>query len=408
VTALIPLSIDMYLPSLPALERAFGASPAAVQSTLGTFFVGLALGQALYGPLSDRFGRKPPLYAGLAGYVVASVGCALAPTVGTLAGFRFLQAVGGCAGLVVPRAMVRDRFDPQATARVFSLLVLVMGVAPILAPLAGGWVLTLLGWRAIFWGLAAIGLACLAAVAVGVAETRPPAGRAEGALVAALGAYGRLLADRVFLGHALGGGIAAAGMFAYISGSPFVLIEVYGVPARAYGWIFGANALGLIAASQWNRRLLAVRPAPVVLARALAATALVGLVLVAVAATGAGGLPGLLVPLFGFVATLGFTQPNALAGAMAHHPERAGSAAALYGTLQFLAATVAGAAVGRLHDGTAVPMAAIIAGCGVLALALHRGLLGRARRRPAARRHPGQDDAGRVSYPVRCGSRPGT
>jgi DHA1 family bicyclomycin/chloramphenicol resistance-like MFS transporter len=250
-----------------------------------------------------------------------------------------------------------------------------MGAAPILAPLAGGYVQAWLGWRAIFWGLAGMGLACLGAVALGLPETRPAGTRPDRVLGPALRDYARLLADRRYLGHALGGGLASAGMFAYISGSPFVLIQVYGVPAEAYGWVFGTNALGLIAASQINRRLLAVWRAQEVLAGALAATAAVGLGLLLVALTGAGGLAGLLVPLFGFVASLGFTQPNALAGAMAEHPERAGSAAALYGTLQFLAATVAGALVGRLHDGTALPMAAVIAGCAVLALACYRGFL---------------------------------
>ena len=375
VTALVPLSIDMYLPALPALERELAGGPAAVQLTLGAFFVGLAVGQALYGPVTDRFGRKPPLYAGLVGYVLASAGCALAPGIGALVACRFVQALAGCVGLVVPRAMVRDRFDPQATARVFSRLLLVMGAAPILAPLAGGYVLAWLGWRAIFWGLAGMGLASLALAAVGLPETRPAALHPAGVFGQALHGYAQLLGDRRYLGHALSGGLASAGMFAYISGSPFVLIQVYGVPAEAYGWVFGANALGLIAASQLNRRLLASWRAGQVLARAMAATALVGVVLLLVALTGAGGLAGLLLPLFGFVASLGFTQPNALAGAMAEHPERAGSAAALYGTLQFLAATVAGGLVGRLHDGTAVPMAAVIAGCGVLALACHRGLV---------------------------------
>jgi DHA1 family bicyclomycin/chloramphenicol resistance-like MFS transporter len=375
VTALVPLSIDMYLPALPALQRELAGDPAAVQLTLGAFFVGLAVGQALYGPVTDRFGRKPPLYAGLAGYVLASAGCALAPGIGALVACRFVQALAGCAGLVVPRAMVRDRFDPQATARVFSRLLLVMGAAPILAPLAGGYVLAWLGWRAIFWGLAGMGLASLALAAVGLPETRPAAAQPAGVLGPALRGYTKLLTDRRYLGHALAGGLASAGMFAYISGSPFVLIQVYGVPAEAFGWVFGANALGLIAASQLNRRLLAAWRAGQVLARAMAATALMGVVLLLVALTGAGGLAGLLLPLFGFVASLGFTQPNALAGAMAEHPERAGSAAALYGTLQFLAATVAGGLVGHLHDGTAVPMAAVIAGCAVLALACHRTLV---------------------------------
>jgi DHA1 family bicyclomycin/chloramphenicol resistance-like MFS transporter len=383
VTALIPLSIDMYLPSLPTLERTFAADPASVQLTLGAFFVGLAAGQALYGPLTDRFGRKPPLYAGLACFVASSAGCALAPGIASLVALRLAQALGGCVALVVPRAVVRDLFDPQASARVFSQLVLVIGVAPILAPLVGGYVLTVLGWRAIFWLLAGLGVACLGVVAFGLPETRPPGSGAAGALATALDGYRRLLADRRFLGYALSGGVAMAGMFAYISGSPFVLIELHGVPPRAYGWVFGLNALGLIAASQLNRRLLAAWRAEAILSVATAATAALSVALLLVAVAGLGGLVGLLVPMFGYVASLGFTQPNALAGAMAPHPERAGSAAALYGTLQFLAAALAGGLVGRLHDGTAVPMAAVMAGCGVLALGFHRALVGRLARRMA-------------------------
>jgi DHA1 family bicyclomycin/chloramphenicol resistance-like MFS transporter len=374
LTALTPLAVDMYLPSLPTLERAFGADQASVQFTLASFFVGLALGQVLYGPITDRFGRKPPLYVGLGLFALASAGCALAPRIEVLVALRFVQALGGCAALVVPRAAVRDLFDPQASARVFSLLLLVMGVAPILAPLAGGYVLALAGWRAIFWTLAAYSLAALAAVAA-LPETRPP----TAALATVRPGYAHLLADRRFLGYALSGGIAMAGMFAYIAGSPFVFIELYGVPSERYGWLFGLNAAGLIAASQLNRRLLAAWRAETVLAWATVAVAGLSLLLFLVAVTGAGGLPGLLVPLFGFVASLGLTQPNAMAGALAGHAERAGSASALYGTLQFSAATVAGSLVGLLHDGTARPMASVIAACGVLALAAHRLLIGRNR-----------------------------
>jgi DHA1 family bicyclomycin/chloramphenicol resistance-like MFS transporter len=366
----------MYLPSLPALQQALAAGPVAVQLTLAAFFVGLALGQALYGPVSDRVGRKRPLYAGLACYVLASAGCALAPGVGSLVALRFLQALGGCAALVVPRAMVRDLFEPQASARVFSLLVLVMGAAPILAPLAGGYLLAWLGWRAIFGALALFGIACLAVVAVAVPETRPPGAAPGGAAAGALRVYAALLADRRFLGHALSGGLAMAGLFAYIAGSPFVLIGLHGVPPHAYGWIFGLNAVGLIAASQVNRRLLVSVRAGAVLARATVAVAVLGLLLLAAAATGWGGLAGLLAPLFGFVASLGFVQPNAVAGALAEHGERAGSASALLGTLQFLAATASGVLVGVLHDETAVPMTAVMAASALLALGAHRALVG--------------------------------
>jgi MFS transporter, DHA1 family, multidrug resistance protein len=382
--AITPLAVDMYLPSLPTLERVFAADQTSVQFTLAAFFVGLALGQVLYGPVTDRFGRKPPLYVGLGLFALASAGCALAPRIEVLVAFRFVQAIGGCSALVVTRAAVRDLFDPQASARVFSLLLLVMGVAPILAPLAGGYVLALAGWRAIFWSLAGYGLAGLAAVAA-LPETRSPGAAPSGLTVDGVSGYARLLTDRRFLGYALSGGIAMAGMFAYIAGSPFVFIELYGVPTDKYGWLFGLNSAGLIAASQINRRLLAQWRAETVLAWATAAVAGLSVVLFLVAVTGAGGLPGLLVPLFGFVASLGLTQPNAMAAALAGHPQRAGTASALYGTLQFSAATVAGSLVGLLHDGTARPMAGVIATCGVLALAAHRLLIGRDRRAGGAR-----------------------
>jgi MFS transporter, DHA1 family, multidrug resistance protein len=376
ITALTPMSIDMYLPSLPTLERALAADAASVQFTLAAFFIGLAVGQVLYGPLADRFGRRLPLFAGLALYLLASAGCALAQGIGTLVALRFVQAVGGCAALVIPRAVIRDVFDQQASARAFSLLMLVMGVAPILAPLAGGYLLTWFGWRAIFWVLALAGAGCLLAVAIGLPETHAARNGQAGALSGSVATYGLLLAERRFLGYALSGGFAMAGMFAYISGSPFVFIELYGVPAAAYGWLFGLNALGLIAASQLNRRLLARWRADVILSWATAAAAGAAVLLLVATLTRVTGLVGMLVPLFGFVATLGFTQPNAVAGALAGHAERAGSAAALLGTLQFAAATVAGAMVGLLHDGTARPMATVIAACGLLALGCHRLLVG--------------------------------
>jgi DHA1 family bicyclomycin/chloramphenicol resistance-like MFS transporter len=381
LTALTPASVDMYLPSFPVLERALGAGAAAVQLTLGAFLVGLAVGQALYGPLADRLGRRRPLVAGLALFVLASAGCALATRIEALIALRFVQALGGSAALVIPRAVVRDRFDPQASARVFSLLVLVLGVAPILAPTVGGQILVRAGWRAIFAALAALGVAGLVLVIVALPETRPPsAAAATGAVRAALRDYARLLADRRFMGFAGSGGIAVAGMFAYISGSPFVLIELYQVPATAYGWVFGANAVGLIGASQLNRWLLGRYSAEALLGRALAASALVGVALLLASATGWGGLPALLVLLFGFLGSLGFVQPNALACALAGHPERAGSASALFGVVQFTVATGASALVGGLHDGTARPMATVMAACAGLALGVH-GVLGHRRGR---------------------------
>ncbi|HYL18045.1 MAG TPA: Bcr/CflA family multidrug efflux MFS transporter [Burkholderiales bacterium] len=372
LTAFAPMSIDMYLPSLPTLERAFSADAASVQLTLAAFFVGLALGQALYGPLVDRFGRRTPLYAGTTLYVLASAGCALAPGVHSLIVLRFAEALGGCAGVVVARAVVRDLFDEQESARMFSLMMLVMGVAPILAPLAGGYLLVRSGWRSIFWALAVFGALCLAGALLWLPETRPRRETPRHGIGGAVRAYGQLLADRRFLGCTLAGGFAQAGMFAYISGSPVVFIDLYGVPAEHYGWLFGLNALGLIAASQLNRRLLVTHSAARILARANYANATCGIVLVLLASTGTGGFAGILVPLFGYVASLGFVFPNSTALAMGPQGERAGSASALLGTVQFGAATLASMAVGFFHDGSARPMSAVIAVCGVLAVLAQR------------------------------------
>lgn len=364
----------MYLPSLPALERYFAADAAAAQHTLAAFFVGLALGQLLYGPVADRYGRKPPLLFGLAAYTAASAGCALAMDIDSLVLMRFLQAVAGCAGMVVSRAVVRDLFDHRESARMFSVLMLIMGVAPILAPLAGGYVLVWSGWRAIFWLLAAFGTACVLAVAFRLPETIPPSAPRP-PTANALVEYASLLGDRRFMGYTLAGGFAQAGMFAYISGSPFVFIDLYGVPAEHYGWLFGMNAVGIIGGSQVNRYLLARFDADRLLARANVVNFGCGLLVLLMAWTDAFGLPGILVPLFLYVAALGFTFPNASAGALAPFPDAAGSASALLGSLQFSIAAIASAAVSALHDGTAMPMAGVIAACGLLAFIFHRSLL---------------------------------
>ncbi|MFO1423820.1 MAG: Bcr/CflA family multidrug efflux MFS transporter [Candidatus Competibacteraceae bacterium] len=374
--AFAPMSIDMYLPGLPTIAAEFGVETAAAQYTLASFFIGLALGQAVHGPLADRYGRKPPLYAGLMLYTIASVGCALASDIVTLTALRFAQAVGGCAGLVIARAVVRDCFDAHTSARVFSLLMLVMGLAPILAPLAGGWILKLAGWRVIFVVLALFGLTCLVAAWRCLPETRPADTVASASVGAALRVYLDLMRDGRFMGYVLSGGLAHAGMFAYITGSPHVFIEVYGIPAQNFGWLFGLNALGLIASSQINRRLLLHRSADTILRRANRSTALLGLGLLAVAAGGWGGLPVLLVPLFGYSVSLGFTAPNAMANALARQGARAGSASALIGALQFGVATASSALVGLIGHGSALPMATVIAGCGLLAYGAHRILVG--------------------------------
>jgi DHA1 family bicyclomycin/chloramphenicol resistance-like MFS transporter len=367
LTAFAPMSIDMYLPGLPALGREFRADPGSVELTLTAFFVALALGQALYGPLADRFGRKAPLYVGLTLYIVASAACALAPDIYTLIGLRFLQASGGCAGIVVARAVVRDLFDSREAARMFSLMMLVMGSAPILAPIAGGYLLVWLGWRSIFWVLAGFGVLCVIGVAAWLPETRPHGARTSLGVVGAITGYARLLRDRAFVGYALAGGFAQAGMFAYIAGSPSVFIDFFGLSATAYGWLFGANAFALITASQINRRLLVRGSAARILARANTVNACAGLLLAVVAVAGLGGLIGILLPLSCYLASMGCVSPNSAALALAEQGRRAGTAAALLGTLQYSAATISTMLVARLHTGGPVPMAVVVGVCGVLA-----------------------------------------
>ncbi|MFO7167988.1 MAG: Bcr/CflA family multidrug efflux MFS transporter [Chloroflexota bacterium] len=377
LTAFGPLSIDMYLPGLPQIAREFGADTSAAQLTLSLFFIGLAVGQAFYGPIADRAGRRLPLLAGCLFYSVASVACALAPSIGGLVALRFAQAIGGCAGMVIARSMVRDLFDARGSARMFSFLMLVMGLAPITAPLIGGQLLVFAGWRTIFLLLGAFGLLCALMVWRWLPETLPAERRVRAGIGQALGVYGRLLADRQFVGYALAGGLISGGMFAYISGSPFVLIELHGILPQHYGLIFGANALGLVAASQLNRRLLDRYSGETILAAALVACTAAGALLALAAGTQAAGLAGLLVPLFVCIACVGLVGPNTTAAALAPHGSTAGSASALMGTLQFVIGAVAGALVGVLHNGTALPMAGVIAACAAAALAIFLGLAAR-------------------------------
>ncbi|WP_317848069.1 multidrug effflux MFS transporter [Pseudomonas sp. HTZ2] len=369
LSAFGPLAIDFYLPAFPAMAQAFGTDEKHVQTTLAAYFLGLSLGQLAYGPVADRFGRRTPLLFGITLFTLASLACAYAPNLQTLVLARFVQALGGCAGMVLSRAIVSDKCDPVASAKVFSQLMLVMGLAPILAPMLGGVLVNVSGWQSIFLALSLFSAACLLAVSLGLPESLPP-DMPRQPLSGALRQYLRLIGDRVFLGHALTGGIAIAGMFAYIAGSPFVFIKLYGVPAEHYGWLFGTNAAGFILMAQVNARLLAKRGPAFLLARAVWLYLLAGLALLCVAALRPESLWPLLVPLFLCIASLGCIIPNASACAMSGQGARAGSASALMGCAQFSVAAGAAALVGVLHDGSAVPMALVISLCGVLVVSV--------------------------------------
>ena len=372
LTAVGPLAIDMYLPALPTIAREFGTAVSVVQSSLAAYFIGIAIGQAFYGPLSDRLGRKPVLYLGLALFMVSSIGCALAGSVDVLIAFRFLQALGGCAPIVVPRAVVRDHFDQAGSVRMLSVLMLVMGLAPILAPLIGGQLLVHFGWRAVFWVLTAYAAVWLTVVATLLPESLPSARRLRKPIKDVLAVYWLLVRDRRFMGYALSGALIFAGLLAYISGSPFVFIELFHVSPERYGLFFGTNAVGIIVASQINRWLVGRVDTHRILSVVLPVAMTAGLVLVVDAYSGFGGFPGILIPLFFYIACHGFVLPNTTALAMAPHGRVAGSASALLGTLQFVLGAVAGGLIGAFANGTAVPMAAVVAGCGATAFLANR------------------------------------
>src|SRR5471032_2412884 len=369
LTAFGPLAIDFYLPAFPSMALAFGTDEKHVQMTLAVYFLGLSIGQLGYGPMADRFGRRIPLLAGLGLFTVASLACAYAPNLEWLIGARFVQALGGCAGMVIARAVVSDKCDAVGSAKVYSQLMLVMGLAPILAPMLGGLLVNTAGWQWIFLILTGFSALAALAVALGLPESLPDYVPRQ-PLSGALRQYGRLLKDQVFLGHALTGGIAIAGMFAYIAGSPFVFIKLYGVPPEHFGWLFGTKAAGFILTAQVNARLLAKRGPAFLLARTVWIYLGAGLTLLAVSSLHTEQLWPLLVPLFICISSLGCILPNASACAMNGQGGRAGSASATLGCLQFGVAAAAASLVGVLHDGSAVPMALVISLCGVLVVTL--------------------------------------
>ncbi|SBT44102.1 multidrug effflux MFS transporter [Micromonospora auratinigra] len=366
LTAIGPLSLDMYLPAFPAMTRELGADQAQIQLSLTTCLVGLALGQLVTGPLSDRWGRRRPVLVGVVGYALLALVCAVAPNAPALAAARFAQGLAGGMGVVVARAVVRDLYSGRAAAKYFSRLTLVFGVAPVAAPSVGSLVLKVGSWRAVFLTLAVIGALLAVAVALRLPETLPVERRSTGGLAATARTMRSLLADRVYLGYALTQGFAFAGLFAYISGSSFVFQDVFGVSATAFSLIFGLNALALVAMGQANARLLD-RAGP---RRLLVTTLLVSAVAAAGVLSGAlaGSVALVAVTLFVFVGSLGMVMPNSTALALDAHARHAGTAAALMGGVQSVVGALAAPLVGLGGAGSAVPMAVVLAGAAALSL----------------------------------------
>jgi DHA1 family bicyclomycin/chloramphenicol resistance-like MFS transporter len=374
LTALGPLGVDMYLPAFPAMGQDLSASPAAIQRTLATFLLGLAVGQVAFGALSDRIGRRRPIFVGLAVFTLASAGCAIAASAEALTWLRLLQALGGCAGMVVARAVVRDLCDERGAVRMMAMLMLVMGAAPILAPMLGGWLMAGLGWRAIFWVLTAYGVLAALMVAWLLPESLPPERRRQDGPMQVVLVYLGILRDRRFLSCALAGALPMVGLFAYLVGSPHVLMQTHGLSPVVYGMAFGSNAFGLILMSQVTARLVRRYPPGQLLHAALTAQAAVGLL--AFAATLTGLLWPLLLSFFLYLSIMGMVLPTASAMAMAPLGRVAGSASALIGTLQFGSGALVGVLLGAFGEGAAWPMGALLACAGLGGLVAHRALRG--------------------------------
>ncbi|MFJ9325162.1 multidrug effflux MFS transporter [Streptomyces sp. NPDC101230] len=377
LTALPPLSMDMYLPALPAVTDSLAAPAATIQLTLTACLAGMALGQLVVGPMSDRWGRRRPLLLGMVVYVIATAICALAPSAELLIGFRLLQGLAGAAGIVIARAVVRDLYDGVEMARFFSTLMLISGVAPIIAPLIGGQVMRFTDWRGIFVVLTGVGIVLTLVVWKWLHETLPPDSRHTGGVGEALRTMRALLADRVFTGYMITGGLAFAVLFAYISASPFVVQEIYGASPQTFSLLFGLNSIGLIAVGQINGKLLVGRISlDKVLGFGLAVIVLaaVALLLMTTGVFGEVGLLPVAAGLFVLMSAMGVAMPNTNAQALMRTKHAAGSASALLGTSSFLIGAIASPLVGIAGEDTAVPMAVVQVVCAVAAVGCFLGL----------------------------------
>jgi MFS transporter, DHA1 family, multidrug resistance protein len=360
LTALSPFSIDMYLPAFPQIARSLHATTAEVTRSLSSFFIGLAFAQLFYGLLMDRFGRKQPLYAGLAIYVAASIGCALAPSVGWLIALRFLQALGGSAASVAPMAMVRDLFPVKASAKVYASLFMVVAASPMLAPSVGGYLTAAFGWQSIFVLLPAIAILLGLAVALTLPESHIPHPGFSLRLRPIAENFLSVAQERQFLTYALGGMIAFAGLFAYVAGSPLVFMDLFGLSGKVYGEIFAFLSIGFIGCSQLNGVLLRRYRSEQIVHGAMWGQLLVTTTFLVGALNGWFGLAGTIAMIFLFLATVGLTNPNASALSLAPFTRNAGTASALMGALQWGLGSLSSYELGVFHRRSLVPLTAVI------------------------------------------------
>jgi len=370
LTAIGPFSIDMYLPAFPDIAKGLHTTVAQVTLSLSSFFIGISFGQLLYGPLLERFGRKKPLYAGLCIYLVASIGCALAASVNALIVLRLLQALGGCVGMVAARAMVRDLFEVKDNAKVFSTLMLVVAVSPIIAPTLGGYITSILGWRYVFAVLIIVNIIVIICAYFLLPESKKPDPNFSLRPRPIIKNFSGVITHPQFYTYALTAAISAAGLYAYIGGSPHVFMEIFHVTEKQYGWIFALIAMGLIGASQVNSLLLKNYTSEQLIKIALRCQSAIGLAMVCLTLLGWTDLFVTIFLIFTFLCTQGFVFPNASALSLAAFGHTAGSASALLGAIQMTIGACTSALVSVLQDHTALPMTGVMACCAISALAV--------------------------------------
>jgi DHA1 family bicyclomycin/chloramphenicol resistance-like MFS transporter len=370
LSALGPFSIDMYLPGFTVIASHLNTTVDMVAYSLSSFFLGICIGQIVCGPLLDRYGRKRPLYVGLLLYILSSAGCALSTSIGSLIAFRFLQALGGCVGMVAPRAIIRDVFPLNESAKIFSLMILILGISPIIAPTVGSYFIIHLGWQSVFVLLCCIAFLILLSVWFLLPETRQPDPGFSLHPSAILGSMGTVIRERQFYMYALTGAISSAGLFAYLAGSPFVMLTLFGVTQKEYGLIFAFIASGLISSSQLNNFLLRRFNSVQIVRISLIIQTCLGILLFTGSVFHWIGLAGTIVLIFLFLSCQGFSFPNSSALSMAPFTREAGSASAIMGALQMGMGALSIGLVGYLKPVTALPMTGTMAACALLALLL--------------------------------------
>jgi len=370
LTAIGPFSIDMYLPAFPDIAKGLHTTVAQVTLSLSSFFIGISAGQLLYGPLLERFGRKKPLYVGLSVYLIASIGCAAAGSVNALIVLRLLQALGGCVGMVASRAMVRDLFEVKENAKIFSTLMLVVAVSPIIAPTLGGYVTAILGWRYVFAMLIIVDIIIIAGAFFLLPESKKPDPNFSLRPALIVRNFAGVITHPQFYTYALTAAISAAGLYAYIGGSPHVFMEIFRVTERQYGWIFALIAMGLIGASQVNSVLLKIYNSEQIIRAALSCQSIIGASMALITLFGWNDLFITIFLIFIFLCTQGFVFPNASALSLAAFGHNAGSASALLGAIQMTIGAGTSALVSVLQNHTALPMAGVMACCAVAALSI--------------------------------------